>query len=305
MNYICLKLLKIIKNPYKIKYIWYKHFCIKKVSDKKYLEAFYSAAFGHKMDFDNPKTYNQKLQWLKLYYRNPKYVDLVDKYEVKKIVEDIIGKEYLIDTYGIYSSFSEIDFSILPDQFVLKCTHDSGSVILCKDKKKLNLEEAREKLEYRLFQNPFWDNREWPYKNVVPRIICEKYLKNDDESEILDYKFMCFDGEPKCVFICSNRLGKELYVDFFDLEWNHLPFERHYHNSPEKIDPPKNLELMISLAKKLSKGMPHVRVDFYEVNGRVYFGELTFFPGSGAEEFTPDFYDKMLGDWITLPEKIV
>lgn len=296
-------LFRVLKNPAKIKYNIYKRFFIRHVDDKKFIAALYKAAFGKDLDLEHPVTYNEKLQWLKLYYRDERYVKLVDKYEVKGIVSKTIGKEYIIDTIGLYNSFDEIDFSVLPEKFVLKCTHDSGSIVICQNKATLDIVAARAKLEKRLERNPFWDSREWPYKNVTPRIICEKLLENSDGSEIIDYKFMCFNGVPKCVFICSNRLGKLLCVDFYDMDWNHLPFERHYPNSKTIHKKPHNFELMIELAKKLSGGMPHVRVDFYEVNDKVYFGELTFFPGSGVEEFFPERYDQIIGDWLELPQK--
>lgn len=297
------RIMRLIRNPYKLKYNIYKRFFIRNVSDKAYLEALYAAAFGKKLNLEAPVTYNEKLQWLKLYDRNPEYTSLVDKYDVKAIVAAIIGEDYIIETYGIYNSFEQIDFSTLPNKFVLKCTHDSGSIVICNNKEDLSFADSRKKLEKRLHNNPFWDSREWPYKNVQPRIICEKLLENDDKSEILDYKFMCFNGEPKCVFICSNRLENNLCVDFYDMEWNHMPFQRHYPNNPKAFAKPLNFNLMIELSKKLSAGKPHVRVDFYEVNGKVYFGELTFFPGSGVEEFSPESYDELFGSWINLPEK--
>ncbi len=297
------RILKVIKNPSKIKYNIYKRFFIKQIDDRRFLEALYQAAFGRKLDLTSPKTYNEKLQWLKLYNRDPLYTRLVDKYDVKAYVSGIIGEEYIIPSYGIYENFDEIDFAVLPEKFVLKCTHDSGSVVFCTKKQALDITKTKEKLEKRLKNNPFWDSREWPYKNVKPRIICEKLLEKADGTEIVDYKFMCFNGEPKCIFICSNRRNGKLCVDFYDMEWNHLPFERHYPNSRTEQRKPVEFELMCTLARKLSKGMPHVRVDFYEVDGKVYFGELTFFPGSGVEEFTPEKYDYIIGEWLVLPEE--
>ena len=297
---------KTIKNPYKVRFYLYRKLLNKFVGDQEYLEFYYAAAFGQKMDFNNPITYNQKLQWLKLFYHNPDLIKLVDKIEVKSYVADKIGRQYIVPTIGVYDRVEDIDFDKLPKQFVLKCNHDSGSVCICRDRKEFCIEKVIDKLSKRLRQNPYWDNREWPYKNVKPRILCEEYIGISGQRGLTDYKFMCFNGEPKCVFTVTNRFAKEdIYVDFFDLKWDHMPFERHYHNNPVIIPPPENLGLMIDLSRKLSTGLPHVRVDFYEANGKVYFGELTFFPGSGVEEFTPESYDELFGSWLKLPEKMI
>lgn len=297
------KLLHVITNPYKIRYNLYKRFFIKRVDDKKFVEVTYAAAFGKKPDLIAPKTFNEKLQWLKLYDHNPLYTKLVDKCDVKEYVAQTIGEQYIIPTYGVFESVAEIQWGKLPNEFVLKCTHDSGSIVICKDKKTLNRTTAEKKLSSRMNSNPFWDSREWPYKNVKPRIICEKLLRNSCDEELLDYKFMCFNGKPRCVFICSNRFQEGgVYVDFFDMNWEHMPMQRHYANNPSRVfKKPENFELMIQLSSKLSEKIPFVRVDFYEVDGKVYFGELTFYPGSGVEEFTPEEYDELLGSWLQLP----
>lgn len=275
-----------------------------KISDKTYLTLLGKIRLGKKINIDNPKTFNEKIQWLKLYNRNPEYTKMVDKYEVKKYIADLIGKEYIIPTLGVYNNFKEIDFDKLPNQFVIKCTHDSGGNVICKDKSKLDLKKAKKKIEKSLKKNYYKYNKEWPYKNVKPRIIIEKYMEDKAQEELKDYKFMSFNGKVKCSFVCSDRYGEDgLKVDFYDLEWNKMPFQRHYPNSKENIQKPKNYELMIQLAEKLSNGIPFVRVDFYEINGKVYFGELTFFPGSGFEEFTPEKYDRILGDMLELPKK--
>lgn len=273
-----------------------------KISDEKFLKLLYKMKFKKELDLNNPKTFNEKIQWLKLYDRKDKYTIMSDKHAAKEYVSKIIGKEYIIPTIGVWEKFEDIDFSKLPEEFVLKCTHDSGTVIICKDKSKLNLKKIRKKINKNLKRKYYYTGREWPYKNIKPKIIIEKYLK--DSKEPKDYKFMCFNGKVKCSFVCSNRRGKDgLKVDFYDLQWNKMPFERHYPNSKEDIKKPKNFNLMIKLAEKLSFGIPFLRVDFYEINGRVYFGELTFFPGSGFEEFTPAKYDRILGDMLELPSK--
>ena len=228
---------------------------------------------------------------------------MVDKYEVKTLVAQKIGLQYVIPTLGVWNHFDDIEFDTLPNQFVLKCTHDSGSVILVDDKNQLDIRKAKRIMEKFLGRNLYYYAREWPYKNVPPRIIAEPYLKNDSGEELMDYKIMCFDGKVKCSFVCSERFnGDGLKVTFYDTDWKVMPFERHYPRSEHPIEKPLNYEEMVALAEKLAKDIPFVRVDFYEVNGRTYFGELTFYPGAGFEEFTPSEWDRTLGDWIHLPD---
>ena len=298
-----MNIINFIKNPSDI-IIVFAEKNILRISDKRFLKILYKNKMGKKLNLKNPNTFNEKLQWLKLYDRNPDYTKMVDKYEVKKYVAKTIGEEYIIPTLGIYNDFDEINFEKLPNQFVIKCTHDSGGNIICKDKTKLDFKNARKKIGKCLKRNYYNAGREWPYKNVKPRIIIEKYMQDGIQDELMDYKFMCFNGKVKCSFVCSERYEKDgLKVDFYDLNWNKMPFQRHYPNSNKDIPKPKNYELMIQLAEKLSKEIPFVTVDFYEINGKVYFGELTFFPGSGFEEFTPEKYDKILGDMLELPKE--
>lgn len=275
-----------------------------KIDDKSFLEILYKRKFGKNLNLEDPKTFNEKMQWLKLYDRNPKYTNMVDKYEAKKYVSNIIGKEYIIPTLGIWDKFEDIDFKKLPNKFVLKPTHTSGNVFICKDKNQIDYKKLKKGVDKWLKRNYYYTGREWPYKNIKPRIIAETYMKNKDEVGLKDYKFMCFNGKVKCSFVCSNRNSKEgLNVDFYDLNWNKMPFTRHYPNSKENIKKPINYELMIELSEKLAADIPFVRVDFYEVNGKIYFGELTFYPGSGFEEFYPEEYDKILGDMLKLPKQ--
>ena len=278
-----------------------------RLKDENYLKLKYHYIINKKLNLDNPINFNEKLQWLKMYNRKKIYTDMVDKYEVKKIVAKIIGQEYIIPTLGIYDKFEEIDFDKLPEQFVMKCTHDSGSVVICREKNKFDKEKAREKLDRAQKNNFYYAGREWPYKNVKPRIIIEKYMREEGKEDITDYKLMCFNGNVKCSFVCLNRNSKNgMNIDFYDRDWNKMPFERgHYKNSGYTMNRPENYNLMIKLAEKLSIDIPFVRVDFYEIDKKVYFGELTFFPGSGFEEFNPQEYDKILGDWIELPTKKV
>ncbi|MBR4331684.1 MAG: glycosyl transferase [Clostridia bacterium] len=276
----------------------------KLLSDKKFIETEYRVNMGKKLNLSNPQTYNEKIQWLKLYDHNPEYTVMVDKYEAKKYVAKIIGDEYIIPTLGVWTRFDDIDFTQLPDQFVLKCTHDSGGIYICKDKKNFDPQEARKKIESSLKTNYFYEHREWPYKNVKPRIIAEKYMEDRATQELRDYKFFAFNGEPKAVFIAKDRLkDEETKFDFFDMDFNHLDFTNGHPNAPVLPEKPVNFELMKALAAKLSMNIPHVRVDFYEVNGKVYFGELTFSHWSGIVPFDPEKWDYIFGEWITLPQK--
>lgn len=271
-----------------------------RISDKKYLSLMGELRLGKKINIDNPQTFNEKLQWLKLYDRNPDYTKMVDKYEVKKYVTNIIGEDYIIPTLGVYNDFDKIDFDELPNQFVIKCTHDSGGNVICRDKSKLDLKISREKIKKCLKKNYYNIGREWSYKNVKPRIIIEKYL--DSKEEIIDYKFFCFNGEAKILLICSNR-SKNLKETWFDVKWNKLELKEGNCETDNELKKPKNLNLMINLANKLSKDISFVRIDFYENNDKVYFGEITFFPKSGYEEFIPEKYDRIFGDMLKLPRK--
>lgn len=276
----------------------------KNMNDKEYLEKMFKSRFGYSLNWDNPRTYNEKLQWLKLNDRNPDYIMMVDKYEVKQYVASKIGEEYIIKTLGVWNHFDEIDFEELPNQFVLKCTHDSGGLVICTDKSALDIPAAKKKIEECLKKNYYWSGREWPYKMVKPRIIAEEYMEDNKTKELRDYKFFCFDGEPKALFIASERQSKieETKFDFFDADFNHLPFTNGHPNATVVPEKPSEFEKMKDLARILSKGIVHVRVDFYEVSGKVYFGELTFSHWSGMMPFDPPEWDKKFGDWINLKQ---
>lgn len=275
-------------------------------SDRKFLEALFPLRVGYKLNLESPRTFNEKLQWLKLYDRRPEYTLMVDKYEAKKYVASIIGEEHIIPTLSVYDRAEDIDFDALPNQFVLKCTHDSGGIVICKDKSKLDREAAIKKLAHGLKVNYFYQNREWAYKNVRPRIIAEQY-KTDDGEELKDYKWFCFDGEPKAMFVATDRFtkGEETKFDFYDADFNHLPFTNGHPNATKKIEKPRGFEEMKALAAKLSKGIPQVRIDFYDINGKIYFGEITFFHWSGMKPFDPIEWDYKFGEWIHLPAKSV
>jgi hypothetical protein len=274
------------------------------VTDKTYLETIYKLRFGKHINWEDPKTFNEKLQWLKLYDRNPLYTTLVDKYAVKEHVASIIGSEYIIPTIGSWNNAKDIDFDALPDRFVLKCNHDSGGILICKDKRKLDYDSTRRKLNRCLRHNGYWYGREWPYKNVKPRIIAEKYMKDTQTSELRDYKFFCFNGKVKCFKIDFDRFVYHR-ANYFDTNGTLLPFGELIcpPDFDRTIDMPHNLQLMIKFSEILSKGIPFVRVDFYEVDGKVYFGEMTFYPASGFGVFTDGEWDYKLGEWITLPDK--
>ena len=275
------------------------------IPDELYIKIKYKLSMGYWPDLKNPKTFNEKLQWLKLHDRNPLYTTLVDKYAVRQYVADKIGEEYLIPLVGgPWKNANEIDFDALPEQFVLKCNHDSGGVIVCKDKSKLDVEAARAKLNKRLGLNYYYANREWPYKNVEPCIIAEKYLENHG-TDLSDYKWYCFDGEPKYLLITEdrNRGGEQTKYNYFDMDYTALPFYNsgpHSRNLPNK---PDHFAQMKEAAGKLAEGFPHIRVDLYEVGDCVYFGELTLYDSSGMEKFDPPEWDETIGGWLTLPEK--
>jgi len=271
--------------------------------DKLFLKMKFRYHTGKKLNLKNPKTFNEKLQWLKLHDRRPEYVTYVDKYAVRDYIKDTIGEEYLIPLIGVYNSVDDINWSQLPNQFVLKCTHGSSSNIICTDKRKLNIKDAKSKLKKWMNKNWFWYGREWPYKNVKPRIICEKYMVDESGKELKDYKFMCFNGEVKCIFVCTNRnFPTGMNIDIYDINWNLMPFGRPDHpGTGVKIPRPRNFDKMVKYAEKLARNIPFIRIDYYEVNGHLYFGELTFYPASGFAKFVPESYDYLLGSWLKLP----
>lgn len=274
-------------------------------SDRTYLKMLFRVRMGYKLNLDNPQTFNEKLQWLKLYNRKPEYTKMVDKVGAKEYVASIIGEEYIIPTLGVWDRVEDIDWNSLPDQFVLKCTHDSGGIVICADKSKLDIEVAKKKLKRGLKKNFYASNREWPYKNVRPRIIGEKYMVDESGYELKDYKWFCFDGVPKALFIATDRgvEGEETKFDFFDSDFNHLPFTNGHPNATREIKKPVGFEKMKELAALLSKGQPHLRVDFYDINGKIFFGELTFYHWSGMMPFDPEEWDYKYGEYIRLPKR--
>lgn len=277
------------------------------LSDRTYLMLMYWIKFRKRLDLTNPKTFNEKLQWLKLNDYSHLYAKLVDKYEVKKYVESVIGKDYVIPTLGVWEAFDDIDFDILPNQFVLKCTHDSGGLVIVKDKNQLDRKSAKKKIDDALKRNYYWVGRERPYKRVKPRIIAEEYLHETEQvcnsiTGIQDFKLLVFAGKTELILVCNDRYSSHrMTEDFFDIHWNRLNICRLKHgNSTKKILKPQNLELMCKLANKLTKAMIFARVDFYNINGKVYFGEITFYPASGFDGFQPNTWDRKLGELLNL-----
>lgn len=279
---------------------------VRKLPDKLYLDLKFYKEFGRFPNWKNPKTYSEKLQWLKLYDRNPEYTKMVDKYAVKDYVANKIGGEYVIPTLGVWDRPEDIEWDKLPNQFVLKTTHGGGNdgVVICRDKATFDKQHAVDLLNKDLKSDLYIVWREWPYKNVPKRIIAEKYIEpNSETNDLSDYKFFCFNGEVKGLFVATERQNpnEEVKFDFFDENYHHLPF-RQGHDHAKVIPPkPKNFELMKQLAEKLSKGIPHVRVDFYDIGDKVFFGEMTFFHFSGMVKFEPQEWDYKIGEWLKLP----
>lgn len=274
-----------------------------RMDDRAYLEMMFRTLLHQNLDLDNPRTFNEKLQWLKLYDRNPEYTTMVDKYEAKKYVADIIGEEYIIPTLGVWEHFDDIDFDSLPEQFVLKCTHDSGGLVICRDKSHFDRRAAKKQIEKCLKHNYFYYYREWPYRDVKPRIIAEKYMENPSDGELRDYKFYVFSGVVKAVLVISGRGTNRVRGNYYDDSFGRLDFTWGYTSLEKDVIKPFSFEQMKNFAVALAGNLPEVRVDFYEVDSHPYFGEITFYDGGGFEEFNPTEWDRIFGDWIKLPER--
>lgn len=299
-----MKIIEYIKNPSKIMiYAMNKNF-FWWISDEKYLKLKYKLIMNKKLNLEHPFTFNEKLQWLKLYDRNPEYTNMVDKYEAKKYVANIIGEEYIIPTLGVWDKFEDIDFEKLPNQFVLKPTHTSGNVFICKDKNNIDYRKLKIEVSKWMKRRYYYIHREWPYKYIKPRIIAEKYMGTNEQKELIDYKFFCFNGNPKVILVCSERFSADNMCEtWFDENWNFLDIIESNHRVNKKIKKPINFSQMMEFSKKLSRDIPFIRVDFYEINGKIYFGELTFFPAAGFEKFEPEEWDKKLGNMLELPKE--
>lgn len=298
MNEIVEKTLACIKSPNRMIGALAIRGAFNWMGDEAFLKMKYRAACGKRLDLKNPQTFNEKLQWLKLHDRKTEYTKMVDKYEVKKYVADKIGGQYIIPTYGVWDSFDEIDFGKLPDSFVLKCTHDSGGIIICRNKAKLDLKAVRKKLMKSLKRNYYYYGREWVYKGVKPRIIAEKYMESAGNEVPDDYKVHCFNGEPQLIEVDYDRFIAHK-CNLYTVEWKYIDAEIGYPANKECFfNKPKPLQEMLYLSEKLSNGIPYLRTDFYVIDERVYFGELTFYPGSGWAKIKPEEFEAELGSRI-------
>jgi len=273
--------------------------------DKVFLKLLYRTVFHRKLNLKDPKTYSEKIQWLKLYHRDSLYTLLSDKYAMRDYTAERLGEGYTVPLLGVWDRFEDIDFDNLPNQFVLKCTHDSGSTMICADKAVFNKEKAGYRLKKCLRRNFYRMSREWGYKNIRPRIIAEKYLADESGCELKDYKFTCMNGQPVYLFVCQNRNGEGgLQVDTYDMRLQHLPIKKKYQNSPKPFKPPESFDKMLEICKKLAKPFPLVRIDFYDTCGKLYLGEYTFYPTGGLHRFDPEEWDAIFGDEITLPKRV-
>lgn len=276
--------------------------------DSWFLKAYYFLNMNKELDLRHPRLYSEKLQWLKIHNRKPEYITMVDKVKVKEYVASLIGQEYVIPTLGVYDSFEQIDFDSLPNKFVLKCNHDSGNVILCKDKSNLDKEHAKKVLTKALATNYYLCGREWPYKHVKRKIMAEEFLSTPIEpfynrQGMTDFKFSCFNGNVNDVMVCLERDSGDTKFYFFDKDWNLLRYNIRGINAPEgfTIPKPQNFSTMVEIAEKLSKGIPYLRVDLYNINGRIFFGETTFFPSGGVDKNLLEETETLYGELIKLP----
>ena len=275
------------------------------LSDAVFLQIDYRLKFGKKLNLKNPQTFNEKLQWLKLHDRRPEYIPMVDKIGMKKIISDKIGSEYSIPTIGVWAQPEEIEWDSLPNQFVIKWNHDSGSIVICKNKDTFNRADAIKKLQYGAKVNGFWYGREWPYKGVKPLLLAEPFLEDSKTHELRDYKVFVFNGVVKMMLVASDRQrkGESVKFDFFDIKGNHLNIVNDHPQASKIPELPVSFRKMIELAERLSQGLPHLRVDFYEVDGTIYIGEFTLYHGSGLMSWKPDEWNEIMGGWLHLPEK--
>lgn len=274
--------------------------------DSIYLKLMYRLKLGKPLNLENPVTYNEKLQWLKLYYRKEEMITLVDKVDVKEYLSNIVDRKYVVPTLAIYDKVSEINWESLPEKYVVKTTNGGGntSVFICRDKSTFDTQKVSAKLSEALKVDFYKHSREWPYKNVKPRIIVEELLEDSKSNDLPDYKFLCFDGVPELLFIATGRQeNPEPYFNFYDMYGKELELMQGHPRNPIAPELPINFELMKELSSKISSEYPHMRVDFYEVNGQVFIGELTFFHLAGFRPFNPESWDEYLGNLIKLPNK--
>lgn len=277
-----------------------------RMDDIAYIKKKYKQMVGHECDLENPQALTEKIQWLKLYNHNPSYTKMADKYEAKKYVAGLIGEEHIIPTYGVWDSFDEIDFDSLPDQFILKCTHNSGGFVICKDKNTFDKKAAKKRLTDCLNHNYFYSGREWVYKNIKPRIIAEKYIDSLGKPDSVEYKTTCFNGKVGFVTICTGIAHSDFELrtnDHYDVDFHHMPWYVNYKNADVPPKKPEQWDELIAICEKLSKDIPYVRVDTYIIDGQIYFGEMTFYTWSGFMKFNPPEWDLKLGEMLVLPDK--
>lgn len=273
-------------------------------SDELYIRLKWMATMDYKLNLKSPRTFNEKVNWLKIHDRRPEYITMVDKVAVKDYVKTLIGEKYIIPTLAVWSRVEDIDYDSLPEQFVLKTNHDSGGVVVCRDKKTFNKVRAQEILHKSLKTDYYLQSREYPYKHLSRKVFAEQYLEDKKYGELRDYKFFCFDGEVKALFVATGRMNSnsETKFDFFDSDYKHLDIINGHPNAINTPEKPICFEEMKMIASELSKGIPCVRVDLYEVEGRIYFGELTFSHWGGFTPFQPESWDYTFGSWIKLPK---
>jgi len=278
---------------------------LRHIPDKIYIDMMFFYHMHRLVNWKNPQTFNEKLQWLKINDRKSVYPRMVDKILAKEYVASIVGESAIIPTIASWNYTDQIKPDDLPGKFVLKCSHDGQSAVICKDKDSFDWDSAKSKLDSHMRFNAYWYGREWPYKNLKPVIFAEEYIESE-QGELQDYKIHCFNGKARIILVCSNRFSNTgLCEDFYDCDWNLLDLKRPNHpNAKEYIERPAELNQMIRLAEELSKGIPFLRVDLYDVHGHVYFGECTFYPAAGFEPFADEQWDRVLGEWIELPNKL-
>ena len=305
---ILTKIYKYVKKPSRLFIKMGDNYLLNWIPDEIYLRIRYKIMTGERLNLNNPVTFNEKLQWLKLYDRNPLYTELVDKYEVKKYISEMIGEEYIIPTIGVWNTFDEIDFNDLPDQFVLKCTHDSGGLVIVSNRSEFDQLQAKKKLEKRLRRNFYWSAREWPYKNVKPRIIAEEYLEEKGHKVPEDYKIYCINGKPKYIRVVHNRFDdrKPKCETVYDTKWipQNISLDNRFLISNEVSEKPNCLDTLLNIAEKLCQGYTQIRLDFYIIDSHIYFGEITFYPASGFQSMCPKEMDRVLGEELKLPYEL-
>lgn len=292
---------ELVKTPQKLLLPAGQNGLLKFLPDKVYLKAVFKAETGYTLDLDHPKTYNEKLQWIKLYDRKPEYIAYADKYLVRDYIAKKLGEKYLVPLIGVYKKTEDIHWDELPNRFVLKCNHASGTNIICKNKNELDFFAVEKQLNSWLKKNAFWGAREWCYKNIEPCIICEEFIETQDGNTPDDYKFMCFNGDPRLIQVHHDRYGDHT-LDYYTPEWKKADLQRIDADiSARDVEKPDKLEEMLFIARELSKDMYYARIDLYYIKEKIYFGEITLYPTGGFSTFTRYEDDLLLGSYIKLP----